>query len=277
MNYGHKFVKSKYDLTGAVSDHFALLKALGVTKIRLAYPPFDSLTVAECKRLVEFTLSRNFYVTWGVTAVGQPVNTARWSAFKSHVLTQVAPWARSLGTDQLQLSIGNEEELHIDGTTMTVASLQADLRDGFGSAVRDAYTRGPISYEAAGGNRIQWANGGVGALDKLGFNLYYETNPNLSFKNAVNAIASTFGEAGYVSEYSTANGFADVGTEKGWAENLVTRQKIIQAAGISDAYYFCFCDGSFGVPADSFALMTASGKPRTAMASLADRKLLYFS
>lgn len=274
INYGHH--ATSYDLDGQVARDFALLKQLGVTKLRIVYPPFDSANVGNIQALVQRALSAGFYVIWGVTAGGTTVTTSRWASFKSYVTSTLAPWAQAQNNSNLQLSVGNEEELHIDGTTVTASTVRSDVGGTYGSAVKSAYTKGLISYETAATQRAAWASLGKGNLDKIGFNVYFEVDPTGNFTASISAIVSGFGSSGYISEWSTPGGYSDLGTEVGWSDNLMARKAIIQASGVSDAYAFCYKDGAFGVPADSFALMASGETPRIALASLSNKVIVQF-
>ena len=66
--------------------------------------------------------------------------------FRQAILV-AAQWAQDNGVFEFQ--IGNEEELHVDGTTMTAAQIRANLRD-VATEVKAIFTNGNVSYSCSG-------------------------------------------------------------------------------------------------------------------------------
>src|SRR5205807_10664379 len=93
MNYGHQITSSSYDTTQVEND-FTYLRSIGVTRIRVAFPEYDSSStlINNCKDMVTRALSHGFYVVWGVvTGFGTGTLTAtRWAAFKTNVAGTIA-------------------------------------------------------------------------------------------------------------------------------------------------------------------------------------------
>ena len=168
INYGHSA-----GLTDSqVAIDLAYLKALGFTKVRMAYPDFRTSSLASLKARTEIALNLGFYVVWGVTA-GGALTATRWGQYKTFVETDIAPWAQSLSNPNFQLSIGNEEELHVDGTTIVKQNIIDDVSGSFGDAIKAVYTAGLLSYETAATERAAYrpTDSGTGSLDRIGFNV----------------------------------------------------------------------------------------------------------
>jgi hypothetical protein len=276
VNYGHQGQNHPYDLVGQVRRDFILMRSLGITDLRIAYPPFDSVTRPSSLVLVRMALAWGFNVTFGLTAGGGVVTATRWAVYKNYVVNVFAPWAQELNNPRLQLSLGNEEELHVDGTTIGLGTIINDVTGSFATAVKAIYTVGPISYETSDTFRIPYRDHGtLGALDFIGFNMYREVNPDISVRIAATNMMIWFGSKAYISEYSTPNGYNDVSSESVWADNMATRAAIYQSVGVERFYPFCFRDGGFGMSQNKFGLMTSAG-PRVALASLGSKTIITF-
>jgi hypothetical protein len=264
MNYGHQASHNPYDSAQVAAD-LGFLKSMGVTKLRIAYPTFDAPGLSAIQSLVQTALTMDFYVVWGTTATGgTPVSNSRWAIYKNFVVTTLAPWAQALGNPNLELAIGNEEELHCDGTTLTVSTVVADLGN-LATAVQAIYTAGAVSYQSPIPFLTNWASQGLGGLDRIGFNAY-------SFGAGIavhaNSIVAAFPGTGYLSEWGTPNGFTDFKNESIF--NFITKKQIaaLKATSIPDAYYFCYRDGSFGLPANAWAIKMTDGNFRQAAPAL---------
>lgn len=261
INYGHQAPHSPYNSTQLTAD-LKFLRSMGVGKIRIAYPSFDdaTATMAALKNLVQIALAMNFYVVWGTVSSGaSKTDATRWAAFKNNTLTVVAPWAQSLSNPHLELSIGNEEELHCDGTTLTTATVVSDMAN-LATAAQSVYTAGPISYQSPITFLNNWVANGLGGLDRIGFNAY-----SLGSGIGVLAgnVAAAFPGVGYLSEWGSPNGFADFKNEDFFRTVMKKQVTALKNVGI-DAYYFCYRDGSFGLPANAWAVKMTDDNFRTA-------------
>lgn len=262
MNYGHQFPHSPYDANQVAAD-LAFLRSMGVAKLRIAFPIFDggASTTTALQGLVQTALGMGFYVVWGVTS-GSNVNAARWASFKSYVANTLVPWAQSLANPQLELSRGNEEEFHCDGTTLTVNTVVADMAN----LSTAGYTYGPSSYQTSVSFLSNWSSNGLGSLDKIGFNAYSLGPVSMAF-NANNVVAA-FGAKGYLSEWGTPNGYNDFKNEVQFMTILKRQTAALRATAISDAYYFCYRDGSFGLPSNAWAIKMTDDDMRLATPAL---------
>lgn len=263
MNYGHQAPHNPYDSTQVTTD-LTFLKSVGVTKLRIAFPTFDSSSLAAIQALVQQALSMGFYVIWGVTTGGPGTTATRWAAFKNFVIGTLIPWFQLQANARLECSLGNEEELHCDGTTLTVSTVIQDI-SSLAATAKQQYTYGPVSYQSPGGFFTQWQTNGVGTLDRLGFNYYNLAAKGLQASAA--GVATAFPNVGYISEWGTPGGFLDFPNEALWHDVLGAQVAALATVGI-DAYYFCYRDGSFGMPANKWAIKLTDDNFRVAAPAL---------
>lgn len=270
INYGHQTPHGPYNSAQVATD-LAFLQSMGVSKIRIAYPSFDDRTptMTALQNLVRQCLDLGLYVVWGSVSSGaSKTDSTRWAAFKSNTLTYMAPFAQSLANPNLELSIGNEEELHCDGTSLTVGTVIADMAT-LATTVKSVYTYGKVSYQSPITFINNWVANGLGGLDRIGFNAY-SLGP-VGIKSHATNVATHFGGVGYLSEWGTPNGFNDFGNEQIFASITKNQVTNLKSVGI-DAYYFCYRDGSFGLPANAWAIKMTDDNFRQAAPSLFGRR-----
>src|SRR6185312_14248206 len=129
VNYGWNPQSNPYDLSpnGQVATDFAKLKAAGINMLRIIMVQYnDANAYMQIRALVAFAKSQGMIVSWGATLGGGSHTKNDFTNFSNFVVTVIAPWCVQNGIDEF--SIGNEEELHVDGTTLTVAQIQAKLK-----------------------------------------------------------------------------------------------------------------------------------------------------
>lgn len=256
INYGHQ---ATYDTTQTESD-FTYLRALGVSRLRIAMPPYDG-NLTDTQDMVHRALSHGFYVVWGVATSGT-VTATIWNAFKAFVTGTLATWAQSNSLPEF--SLGNEIELYVDGTTLTAATVRADVRTMASTVKSGGYT-GKVSYGTSilDTYKTPWISEGIGSLDLIGWNSY-DTYANFNTQNG--AVQSAFGNKTYISEFgSSGGGYPDFNNEQAFYYDTARRITSMQTAGIQFGYFFCYRDGGFGMPADTFALQLSGGATRTAL------------
>jgi len=253
MNYGHQISNSSYS-TSQIENDYAYLQSIGITRLRIAMPPYDGTSISNCEDMVTRALAHGFYVIWGVATSGTITSTV-WSAWKSYVTSTLAPWAQTNGLTEL--CIGNEFELHVDGTTLTSTTVRSDLR-ALASTVKSNGFTGKVSYSTSilSTYRTPWISEGIGALDVIGWNAY-DTFTN--FNTRVGIVISAFGSATYISEFSSiSNGQSDYASEQAYHDDVLNRVNSMRSNGVSSGYFFCFRDGTFGMPVNSFGLVQTS-------------------
>lgn len=263
VNYGHS--GGVYGARHA--SNLAYLWSCGVRKIRIAYPTYNSTTKnVNSKQLVQAALDMGFDVIWGLACLPNQTATM-WSTYKSQVLTDILPWAQSVNNPKLTISLGNEDEEKVDGTTLTVASIMADISGAFATSAKSVYTVGKIDYVAAATRRSAWAANGKGSLDRVGFNVYYDVDPEAGFKSSVTAIKNSTFAGAYVGEFSTPNGFSDMSTssmpENAWRDNMARRLQLLLDFNL-EAYVFCYDVGNFGVNYGYWEMLNQDGSNRLA-------------
>lgn len=270
VNYGHQ---ATYDPVQTEAD-YAYLQSIGITRLRIAMPTYTwAQGIANCQDMVVRALAHGFYVIWGVE-IPLTETASDWASFKSYVTGTLAPWAQSVGLSELQLS--NEVELHVDGTTLTAATVRADIRTMASTVKANGYT-GKVSYSTAilTPYRTPWISEGIGVLDYIGWNSY----DNLSyFATRVQAVQAAFGDATYISEFgSMGGGYPDFNDEGLFYTDTTSRIGIMRDAGIQTGYFFTYRDGGFGMPLDTFALVLSTGQVREAREAIKNVRVPVFS
>ncbi len=258
INYGHQITLG-YN-TAQVDSDLNFLKAAGVSKLRVAFPIYtDSATIINCQDICVRALAKGFYVSWGVVPWPNPITATIWSNFKTYVTGTLGPWAQSVGLSEL--SMGNEEEEVVDGTTLTAATLRSDTKTVAGTIKTNGFT-GLTSYQSQTGNIAAWNAIGLGSLDRIGFNCY---NVLSVFSTNVTTLVSNFGANTYVSEFGAiTTGYPDFNNEIDWFNDVSARITILQNSGVGSGYFFTYRDGGFGITADTWALVLANESIRTA-------------
>lgn len=233
INYGH--VDSGYTDSQIILD-LNLLYDKGFRRIRVAHPTYSVLGLYTVqKNIINIALSKGFYVSWGLTCVN-PFSDVQWAEYKTEVKT-VASWAQSLRNSNFEYSIGNEEELHNDGSNApTDSTVRSDIKT-LATEVQAIYTIGPITYQTDEGNIGAWNSLGKGDLDYLGFNVY-NTLPNFAYN--ISLIYSYFGANAYISEWNDQTGYNTTNDEDLFDKNIKNRMAIIRANNIPYAYFFTY-------------------------------------
>jgi hypothetical protein len=206
--------------------------------------------------MVSKALAQGFTkVLWGVVAPPN-FNLTTWNEVKTYVTGTLAPWAQSLNNSAFCLSMGNESELHCDGSTITVATVEADNLTQ-AATVQGIYTVGTVGCDV---NALQIADYSVldiSALDCLGINCYDTIS---SFTGFIKTINTAFKGKAIISEFGCKTlGNSDYATENDWYVDLFTRIQILQQYSIPEMYLFTYKDGGFGLTADTYGFMTSSG------------------
>lgn len=257
MNYGHSVTVGTYS-TAQVESDLNYLVSRGITRVRIVLPLYGGPAIADCQDMVLRALAHGLYVVWGVaTGVTAPNLTATiWAAYKTYVTGTLAPWAQANGLSEMLL--GNECDYEADGSTLTAATVRSDVLAMATSLKAGGYT-GKVGYSTAAVSTlwIAWNALGTVSLDTLGFNSY-DTLTN--FTNRCSIFVTDFGSKAYISEFGCINsGFADYNDETLWYTDVAARITAMMDASIPAGYFFCYRDGAFGVPANSFGLVETNG------------------
>lgn len=224
-----------------IPTQLAELYGLGFRRVRLLVIGYQSASLDTWKGYAESALDMGFEeVCFGISfGVGTGLGTSTQAAYLT-AIDGFATWAQGVNDPRLEMHVGNEEELHHDGT-MTAADVREFMR-GCATAAKAIYTTGTICYcssVANGAEIASWASEGLGDLDRIGFNLY-DTLP--MFTANVAAIASGFSGSGFVSEWGTNNGYIDFNNETLYKNAIFNRQQALVNAGVTEGFYYNFME-----------------------------------
>jgi hypothetical protein len=176
--------------------------------------------------------------------LSSPATATDFADFQTGIINTLAPWAQSVALDEF--SIGNEEELHIDGTTLTDATLQSGLRSLATTLKAGIYTAGDICYHTAAEPAFvsEWQSGGLGDIDLLGWNCYF--SPSLApFVAGVNNVINSFAANEiYLTEWNVPGGINAFGGapagEAAWAQAISDRLTYLKTTTLQRASFFCY-------------------------------------
>jgi hypothetical protein len=225
--------------------------ANGFTETRSVRDYTNTAEVNGSKAAVIADNAKGLKFIWGVCSDGTTITSTNWADFKQAIL-DAAQWAQDNGVYEFQ--IGNEEEYHVDGTTMTIAGIIANLKS-VATEVKQIFTNGNVSYSCWQNTIDDWAAVGKGDIDILASNVYmggdgyYDNGWETRITNLVNA----FGVDGtYITEFAPSySSLYDYSTDEAVQAAAVTEMiEYIKASGIERALFYCwqdYTDGLFGV------------------------------
>lgn len=175
------------------------------------------------------------------------LTAANWNDFRLAVL-DAAQWAQDNGVWMFQ--IANEEELHIDGTTLTEEQFRINLR-ALATEVKAIFTRGKINY-AFGGGAAQlnaWYAEGIGDIDYLCLNAYWGGYVfNDWWKSMCLSIKTKFPNNSFITEFSLCTYcLSTYSTDENVQLNaLIEMIKHIKNLGFEKAVYFNYRSNCYG-------------------------------
>ena len=243
INYGH--VTSAYTNAQIISD-LTLFKAKGINKLRLAISSNKYVSQVNVgKNIAQIALDMDFKVIYGigVNAVGAGFTGAEWTTYLTVDAPAFCVWAESMNNANLSVSFGNEFELSNTGDSAPDdATVVSDI-GLLATDMQSVYTKGdllystPINTDVGNLPYAQWVTTGKGGLDKLGINVHTSL-PTLI--TTAELIASDWGDAGFISEFSDQSGFTTTNSESQFTQNVRDRLVGLMGTNISEAYFFCF-------------------------------------
>ena len=222
------------------------------TEIRDLRDYTDISNLAGSKAAVLAANTKGLKFIWGVSSNPTIITAANWAAFRAAIL-DAAQWAQVNGVYEFQL--GNEEEYHVDGTTMTVAQIIINLKS-VATEVKEIFTNGNVSYSCFHLNVDDWITSGKGDIDILASNVYmggdgyYSSN---EWKTEVTNLVTAFGVDGtYITEFGPSySSLDDYSTDEAVQAAALTEMiDYIKASGITRALFYTWHDyagGLFGV------------------------------
>jgi len=234
-----------------INDYADTWLANGFTEVRGLYNYQDTITVNGSKAAVLEANTKGLKFIWGVSSNQTVITTENWPDFRQAIL-DAAYWAQDNGVYEFQL--GNEEELHIDGTTMTVAQLIINLKS-VATEVKQIFTNGNVSYSCWQETIDDWIAAGKGDIDILASNIYMGGEGRYSddWKTSITNLVNAFGVNGiYLTEFAPSySSLEDYSTDEAVQAAAVTEMiEYFKASGMIRALFYCWHDysgGLFGV------------------------------
>jgi hypothetical protein len=228
-----------------VEDFVDTWLANGFTEIRDLRYYTDISNLAGSKAAVIAANAKGLKYIWGVSS--SAITSSNWPTFRQAIL-DAAQWAQDNGVYEFQ--IGNEEELHVDGTTMTVAQIITNLKS-VATDVQAIFINGNVSYSCSAQGLYDWITAGKGDIDILAFNLYIgaEGYYGNEWKTRIDNLVDAFGVDGtYITEFGpSASSLEDYSTDEEVQATAVTEMiEYIKASGIKRALFYSWIGDEFG-------------------------------
>jgi hypothetical protein len=222
-----------------------------ITCLRVDIPNYqDAAILVKSKAAVIRAIAKGASVVWGVSSnkysnPAYEITAANWNDYKAGVLAAAA-WAEANGVYEFQ--IGNEEEEHIDGTTLTMAQLRDNLRN-LATEVKLVFTRGNISYSTLFSLEQEWVAEGKGDIDIISINVYHQTADDETWFDYVKHLVDNFGVNGtYVTEFSLNNTSLDTYSSDENIQSTAIFSMIskMQYINLKRAHFFAYIGDNFG-------------------------------
>jgi len=236
-----------------VDNYIDVLLSNGFNQLRIDIPDYQSRPEADGQAAVKRAIDRGAKVIWGVSSnsfnnPAYTITSSNWPNFRQAIL-DAARWAQDNGVYEFQL--GNEEEYHIDGTTMTVDQIITNLKS-VAIEAQTIFTRGNISYSCAHSYISNWVATGKGEIDLLASNIYmgYGDWKTDLWKTEIDTLISAFGPDGtYITEFSLNNkSLATFSSDEAeQAAAVSTMLKYIETSGMTRALFYCLNGDTFGI------------------------------
>lgn len=212
----------------------------------------------DSKLAVVIEVAKGANVTWGVSSnksnnAAYEITAANWTTFHDAILA-AAQWAQDNGVYEFQ--IGNEEDIHNDGTTLTDAQLRTNLR-ATATEAKAIFTRGKVSYTADRSAIDSWVSEGKGDIDILASNVY--KGSGTTWQTQISNLINAFGPNGTIlTEFSlSATSIETYSTNEDTQEQMIEEMiKYCKSVGMSRITFF-----NYG-PADNFGARKSNGNYR---------------
>jgi len=222
----------------------------GFTETRDLRDYTDTASVDASKAAVIVANAKGLKFIWGVSSNPTVITATTWVNFRQAIL-DAAQWAQDNGVYEFQ--IGNEEELHVDGTTITVSQIIANLK-AVATDVKAIFTNGNVSYSCWQNTIYDWVVAGKGDIDILASNVYMGGNGSYSeiWKTRITNLVNTFGaDNTYITEFAPSySSLEDYSTDEAVQAAGVTEMiEHMKDSGITRALFYTWHDypgGLFG-------------------------------
>ena len=215
----------------------------GFTQIRMNIRPYeDPSGVAQNKAAVGRAIAKGADIIWGIGGYPEyDITDETWVLQRAAILA-AAQWAQDNGVYEFQ--IGNEEEWHVDGDTMTIAQLITNLKS-VATEVKAIFTNGNVSYSCFGANIDDWITAGKGDIDILASNIYMggEGSYGDGWKTLITELVNAFGSDGtYLTEFAPSWSAIDDYSEDEAVQAAAETEMIeyIKASGMTRAIAFLY-------------------------------------
>lgn len=225
----------------------------GFKQLRIDIPSYqDTEWVEASKEGVINAVSKGAKVIWGVSSnkydnPAYTITSSNWPDFRQAIL-DAAMWAQENGVYEFQ--IGNEEEYHIDETTMTEVQLIKNLK-AVATEVQSIFTNGKVSYSCGRYPVPNWVSLGKGDIDLLALNVYQGgTTFSDRWKTDISSMVNAFGSNGtYITEFNLSSVSLDSYStdESVQAEALNEMIEYIKNSGMKRAFYFTWQTNAYGI------------------------------
>jgi len=252
------------ELTPSFGDWVDELLTNGFTQLRIGVTYWaEANAIAITKSAIILAVSKGAEVIWGVGSGAGTITATNWLGYRQAILDN-AQWAQDNGVYEFQL--GNEEEVHVDGTTITGEQMITNLKD-VATEVKQIFTNGNISYSFGYGFIDKWISQGKGDIDILAHNMYMGGNGsyNYPWKQEITKLINTFGIDGfYLTEFGPSySAIEDYSTDEAVQAQAVTEMiEYIKASGMERAIFFCYYDDSQPFGPEGFGVVKTDGNYR---------------
>lgn len=219
------------------------LLANGFTELRVHIPDYQ-YDLDKSKEAVLRAVAKGANVIWGISSNSNnnpewTITAENWPTFRQAIL-DAATWAQANGVYEFQL--GNEEEDHVDGTTLTGAQMIVNMK-ALATEVQEIFTRGNISYSTYWNYYDDWVITGRGDIDLIAYNAYMGGKGvyNDGWKEAITDLIAAFGvDHTYLSEFSVSYVSLDDYSidETVQAAGVAEMLDYIEVSGLTKAIFF---------------------------------------
>jgi len=253
-----------WGLSSSFEERVDELLANGFTQLRIGVNYWaEASAVAIAKSAVTLAVSKGAEVIWGVGSGAGTITATNWLGYRQAILNN-AQWAQDNGVYEFQL--GNEEEVHVDGSTMTGEQMIINLKD-VATEVQAIFTRGNISYSFGWGYDVDWIAAGKGDIDIIAYNLYMGGDGTYTYpwKSDIDNLINAFGVDGtYLTEFGPSSSpLDDYSTDEAVQAAAVTEMiEYIKASGMKRAIFFCYYDDSRPFGPEGFGIVKTDGNYR---------------
>ena len=245
-------------LYSSQASYVDTLLANGFTELRIDIPDYQNTSwLASSKAILPGIIAKGVKVIWGVSSNNYnnedyTITAENWPIFRQAIL-DAAQWAQDNGVYEFQL--GNEEEFHVDGGTMSGIQIITNLKS-VATDVQAIFTNGKISYTCAYDYIPNWISVGKGDIDILACNIYMGGDGyygNNKWKSDITKLVNAFGADGtYITEFNLSwSSLDDYSTdEEIQAAALTEMIEYIKTSCMTRAFYYTWKSDEFGVVKD---------------------------